>query len=632
MLFLVIAGGCAPEEVSTPAPPPHVSRNGVRKVTEGNDFKPFTDRAAWKARVRYLREQQLVACGLWPFPERCPLNPVVTKTIDRGDYVVENLYFASLPGFYVTGSLFRPKGKGPYAGILCTHGHDRKGRFQEGPEKTRDGKPNLDRHPYQARCITLARLGCVAFLYDMVGYADSTQVRHPPDMPPTRLPEGAHDLEGFECEQYLLSTMGLQTWNSMRAVDYLLSRPDVDPARIAVTGESGGATQTLMLMMTDDRLACAAPVCMVSTGFQGDCTCEQAALGKIGTDTVEFCAAFAPKPLIVVSATGDWTKEMIEKGGPEIRSTYELMGAADRVSIVRFEAPHNYNRTSREAVYAWFNRWLKLGHAEPIVEPPFEPIDPKELAVFDPQHPRPADALDAKSLKAQLIQSAGAATKRMSPDELRTALRHMLASDFPMSSDVDVKPRQKNLGITELIISRKDEDGKTIGGLVGSREHSGVGVVIVGASVTSEPYPRNELVLWPMFRNEKPGVTSVGFYPCFNRTLLAERVHDILTSVAYVKSRPGIKSVDLVGLGQSGPACLLARALCGDAVRRTVIENAGFSFASVKSVDDPMYLPGALRYGDLAGLSSLVPQGSDRLKTAEGKIPPAEIVDWLTRP
>src|SRR5262249_18834752 len=141
--LLVFIAGCTAEPASDGAvlvgPDPRVR---LRKVSEGNGFTPVTDRSRWERRVRSLREQQLVASGLWPAPDPCPLGPVVTRTIDRGDYVIENLYFASLPGFYVTGSLFRPKGPGRFPGVLCAHGHDRKGRFQDTGEKTRDGNPN----------------------------------------------------------------------------------------------------------------------------------------------------------------------------------------------------------------------------------------------------------------------------------------------------------------------------------------------------------------------------------------------------------------------------------------------------------------------------------------------------------
>jgi dienelactone hydrolase len=628
LALLVLLAGCTAELASDRAVPIGPDpRLRLRKVSEGNAFTPTADRSLWERRVRFLREQQLVASGLWPAPERCALNPVVTRTIDRGEYVVENLYFASLPGFYVTGSLFRPKRPGRFPGVLCTHGHDRKGRFQDTGEKTRDGNPNPDRFPYQARCITLARLGCVAFLYDMVGYADSKQMRHPGDMPATRPAEGTLDLEGLECEQYLLSTMGLQTWNSIRAVDYLLSRPDVDPDRIAVTGESGGATQTLMLMMTDARLAAAAPVCMVSTGFQGDCICEQAALGKIGSDTVEFCAAFAPKPLIVVSATGDWTKDMIEKGGPEIRSTYEAMGAGDRVNVVRFQAPHNYNRTSREAVYAWFNTWLRLGHPSAPTEPPFEPLDPKELAVFDEAHPRPADALDAKGLKDFLRRSAEAAATKLTASERRAALRHLVASDLPPPHSVRETSRTENA----LRLTRSNGSDVVVERFTPSAPRGAAAVVLgsrkdVVDALLTRGIP--VLAVRPFRRAERP--SSLGFFPCFNRTALAERVHDALTAIAWLKDQPGITRVDLVGCGAEGTTALLARALSGDAVGRTCAEDAGFSFRSIRSVDDDRFLPGALRYGDVAGLAASATSGD--LLREEGSLAAARMAEWLTRP
>ncbi len=647
---LILFAGCAPEPASDRAvltgPDPRLR---VRKVSEGNDFVPVADRPLWERRVRFLREQQLVASGLWPAPDRCPLNPVVTRTIDRGDYVIENLYFASLPGFYVTGSLFRPKAPGRHPGVLCAHGHDRKGRFQDTGEKTRDGKPNPDRFPYQARCISLARMGCAALLYDMVGYADSRQMRHPADMTAARPPEGTDDLEGLECEQVLVSTMGLQTWNGIRAVDYLISRPDVDADRIAVTGESGGATQTLMLMMTDPRLAAAAPVCMVSPGFQGDCTCEQAALGKIGCDTVEFCAAFAPKPLIVVTATGDWTKDLVEKGGPQIRAAYESMGAGDRVRIVRFQAPHNYNRTSREAVYAAFNSWLRLGRPA-TAEPPFEPLDPKELAVFDGAHPRPADALDAPGLKAFLLRTAEEGAKKLTRAERLAALRHLVASDLPPPHTV----RETSRAGAELRLARL-EGGDVAADLFTPAAPSGAAAVLLGSrkDVADALLARGFTVLAvrPFRRAERP--SSLGFFPCFNRTALAERVHDALTAAAWLKDQPGITRVDLVGCGTEGTTALLARGLSGDAVGRTCAEGAAFSFRSVRSADDDRFLPGALRYGDAAGLAALAAPGelllteargldeaplraaygtSSRLRTEEGSLSAEQLAEWLTGP
>lgn len=618
-----------------------------RRVSEGNDFKPYTDRAAWEARVRYLRKKSLVAAGLWPLPKKCPLNAVVTGEMDCGDYTIENVYFSSYPGFYVTASIYRPKGKGPFPAVLCAHGHAKLGRHAGSQLTTRDGKPNPDPWPYQARGAGFARLGCIAVLYDMVGYADAQQVRHPTDAPKVRVREGTDDFEGLEFEMHCLSSLGLQTWNSIRIVDYLLSRPDVSPDRIAITGGSGGATQTLMLMMTDERIAAAAPVCMVSTGFQGDCVCEQSALCKLDTDTVELAAAFAPKPLIVVGATGDWTKEIIEKGGPEISASYQLVGAADRVSVVRFEAPHNYNQRSREAVYDWFNRWLKIGKPKPTPELASHPVHSGLLEVFTAQHPRPADALDPAGLKRFLIASARQQLEEIRPtsaDKLRefrrvvgTGLEHMVATQLPPSDQVAAESQgtveRKSFRAERLLLSRKGGGEQIPAMLFVPKKPSGPGTVFVHPggkaeliATSGEPAPllagllekgQTVLAIDPFLTGEyhQPGkVTAapdvrIGFFPCFNRTLLAQRVHDVLTAVAYLRGKPNIKGVNLVGLGEAGPWCLLARGLCGDAVLRTAVDVNGFSFSRVKDVDDPMYIPGALHYGDLACLAALAAPG-----------------------
>jgi dienelactone hydrolase len=485
----------------------------------------------------------------------------------------------------------------------------------------------------------------------------------------------------------------------MRAVDYLLSRPDVDGRRVAITGGSGGATQTLMLMMTDPRLAAAAPVCMVSTGFQGDCTCEQAALGKIGTDTVEFSAAFAPRPLLVVGATGDWTKEIVEKGGPEIQASYRLAGAADKVGVVRLPAPHNYNRASREAVYTWLNRWWELGRPAPVREAPFEPLPPARLHVFNEQHPRPADALDAAGLKRLLIASAGRRLGQLRPAEagklsefrrvVGTALSHLVASELPGPAARDHARAESRGFVTRpgfraerLLLSRAGSGEQVPALLFVPAAPTGAAVVLVHAegkvgllTAAGEPGPllagllaRGRVVLAPdvflTSEYHQPGRPTAApdprtaFFACFNRTLLAQRVHDILTAVAYLRGRRDVTAVSLVGLKEAGPWCLLARGLCGPAVARTAVEVGGFRFEDVKDVEDPKYLPGALRYGGLPTLAALAAPGellladagafdaswirdacrnsginadSDRLVIENGTVGTERLLGWLLR-
>ena len=262
----------------------HSSTELIRTLHEGSNFKPYTDKASWQKRATYLREQVLISAGLWPMPEKCPLNTVIHGRIDRDDYTVEKVYFESYPGFYVTGNLYRPKGKaGPFPAVLSPHGHWENGRLYEASDNEvkrqlaggLEKEPDAARYPLQARCANLARLGCIVFFYDMIGFADAD-----PEHFPHR-----NTYRDLDSDLHGLSIFGLQTWDSIRSLDFLESLPDVDKTRIAITGASGGGTQSFMMMAIDDRLACAAPVNMISAGdHQGGCVCENNSLLRLGTE------------------------------------------------------------------------------------------------------------------------------------------------------------------------------------------------------------------------------------------------------------------------------------------------------------------------------------------------------------
>ena len=211
----------------------------------------------------------LVTLGLWPMFPKAPLNPIITGKLDRDDYTIEKVVLETFPGFTLSGNLYRPANQcGRVPAILCPHGHWEDGRMN--PE-------------VQQRCIRWAKLGCIVFMYDMVGYNDSKPF--------------PHVFLNDRLRRWGLSLPTLQTWNSIRALDWLSSLPDVDPARIGCTGESGGGTQTFLLTALDDRVKVSAPVVMVSDTFQGGCVCENAAGLRYGTDNVEFAALCAPRPL-----------------------------------------------------------------------------------------------------------------------------------------------------------------------------------------------------------------------------------------------------------------------------------------------------------------------------------------------
>src|SRR5580765_6272222 len=187
----------------------------------------------------------------------------------------------------------------------------------------------------------------VAFSWDMVGYNDMMQLGPHRQIATNRVNQ-----------LWNISLMGLQTWNSIRAVDFLESLPDVDKKRLACTGESGGGTQTFMLGSVDSRLAAQAPIVMVSHSMQGGCLCENAPGLRVDYSNMEIAAVPAPRPQKLVAATGDWTRATLTVEGPALRKIYDLFGASDRISYEIFNYNHNYNKTSREAVYRWFGKWL----------------------------------------------------------------------------------------------------------------------------------------------------------------------------------------------------------------------------------------------------------------------------------
>jgi dienelactone hydrolase len=636
------AGALNAEENATrllaPGVLPHDARLGRPKDLNGYfPFVPPSSRQQWEARRAELRQQILVATGLWPLPDKTPLQPVIHGRIDRDDYTIEKVFFASYPGHYVSGNLYRPKGKpGKRAAILSPHGHWRDGRFyeaketeaqslqQQGAEKTLTGA----RYPLQARCAQLARMGCVVFHYDMVGYADSRQIHH------------ATGFSDAEAELRLQSFMGLQTYNSIRALDFLASLPDVDPTRIGVTGASGGGTQSFILCAIDDRPAAAFPAVMVSTAMQGGCVCENCSYLRQGTGNVELAALFAPKPLGMTGAN-DWTREIETKGLPELKALYRLYGAQERVMARCFpQFGHNYNQVSRELMYNWFNVHLRLGQALPVVEQPFVPVPPRELSVFDETHPRPKDAADVSALRQYLTNQAQEQLRRLEPTSvirlqnfravLGAAFNVMIHDQLPASELVETNgagsAEQDGALLQSVFLGRRGEHEQIPALVVAPAKPNGSVVVWIHPRGKSsllrdgklDTFARAVLqkgttILAPdvfgtgEFGSKRLTINSkyAGFTFGYNRPLLANRVHDILTAVAIAKGELQARAIDLVGFDKAGPWVLIARALCGSAVRRTVANVDEFDFNKVTSIHHEMMLPGALKYGGLATAAAL---------------------------
>ncbi len=357
-----------------------------RTLNDRLEAPRFTSAGAWAARAQYLREHVLASAGLLPMPERTPLHPVIFDEVSHSDYTVSKVYFESLPGFFVTGNLYRPVGDGPFPAILSPHGHWTYGRLENTAVNSGPG-----------RAIGLARQGFVVFTHDMVGYGDSRQL--------------THGFGGRRESLWGLSLGGLQLWSH---------------DGFGVTGESGGGTQTFLLASIDPRVAVAAPVNMISLHMQGGCLCENMPGLRLDTNNVEIAGTIAPRPLLMVSATGDWTAETLEVEYPAMRSLYELLGAGGKVHAVRFAAEHNYNKDSREAMYAWMARWLQQapdGVKRP--ERSFSADKITDLLVFYGR-PLPDGAVTAGELTDRWIASAKAQLTAVPVGVRATALRHAL--------------------------------------------------------------------------------------------------------------------------------------------------------------------------------------------------------------
>jgi dienelactone hydrolase len=671
---------------------PDDSRLKKQRTLDDKDFylKVPPTREAWEARRKELREQLLVATGLWPMPEKTPLNPVIHGKIDRDDYTIEKVFFASMPGHYVSGNLYRPKGKtGMLAGVLCPHGHWKNGRFFDAGEA--EGKKQMDkgaeqtmnsaRYPLQARCAMLARMGCVVFHYDMVGVADSQPIGHA---------TGFADADG---ELRLQSAMGLQTWNSIRALDFLLSLPKVDAKRIGVTGASGGGTQTFMLCAVDDRPTVAFPAVMVSTEMQGGCVCENASYLRQFTGNIEIAGLFAPKPLGMTGAN-DWTLHIEQKGLPELKALYQLVGKeADVIAKCFPQFDHNYNQVSREVMYNWFDKYLDLGQKEPVAEKPFEPVPPADLSVFDATHARPADAAPVERLRQTVAEESDKQIEALKPKDaaslaefrrvIGTALPVMIHDRLPGKDAIEFKyvgdaGEKDGLHWRRFLIGRKG-DGEQIPAL-GFRGPKFDGTVVVWIHPEGKRSLMKDGKLVPAAQtilDKQASILAVdvfgtgefegaklppindkfaGYTFGYNRPLLANRVHDILTAVAFAKSHDETRTVHLVGFGKAGPWAALARALCRDAVARTAVDFDQFRFEKVRTTSDEMMLPGALKYGGLGALAALAAPGEllvhdhrgtgtgqwlnaaykaaghpDRFHHDADKMPPDKVVAWLLR-
>jgi Dipeptidyl aminopeptidases/acylaminoacyl-peptidases len=292
----------------------------------------YSGQVEWEARKKELQTCIREQLKISPFPEFKNLGVIYSKKRLLNGYFAENVAVESLPGVYVSGTLYRPaKGKGPFPAIMVAQGH---GETQHYGESS------------QLLSATLARMGAIVFSYDMFA-------------------KGEESLQFAFADHRTTMAPTMQAINSTKVLDFLSLLPEVDHSRIAMTGASGGGTQTFLLTALDERIAVSAPVVMVSSWFFGGCPCESGlpfhSCGTFGTNNAEIAAMAAPHPMLVVSDGGDWTANVPEMEFPFIKRIYGFYGKSESVENVHLlKEGHDYGPSKRQAVYKFFAKQLKL--------------------------------------------------------------------------------------------------------------------------------------------------------------------------------------------------------------------------------------------------------------------------------
>lgn len=468
--------------------------------------------------------------------------------------------------------------------MLVPHGHWKRGRVE-----------NTEVYSVPALCANLAVQGYVAFAYDMVGYNDTRQTPH-------KFGDSAAE------QLWSFSPLGLQLWNSIRALDFLESLPAVDGGRLAVTGASGGATQTLLLAAVDDRIKVSAPVVMVSASFQGDDVCEMAPGLRVGANNVEIAAMMAPRPMLLVSSTRDWTRNTPKEEFPAIQAIYRLYGRPERVAYAQIDAEHNYNGASRKAVYEFFARHLQGGRFNvPVAETESGDLQPEDLLIG----PRALSTIQNALANQDQVFAAWRDTARrqiaaLRDQQLREAFFTILGIEWPT--------RVVPLHASEWILLERAGHGERVPAewLPGPGRESVLLIDPEGSNAGRESAAAQDAIrrgdsvlLLNVYQtgSAKASRASGGRdFLTFHRSDDANRVQDILVGLAFLSSAEPHR-VRLVCLGNASAWCLLAASMAPIPVTLDADLTLG---GSDEELNRALFIPGLQRAGGLAGARRLL--------------------------
>ena len=585
-------------------------------------------------RRAYLRERMLNDLG--GFPERTPLNARVVGVLQRPGYRIEKVIFESQPHFYVTANLYLPTtGHPPYPAILFPLGHEP------------GGKTNPT---WQQMLGSLATKGFVALTWDPIGQGERLQI-YDEDLRESKVGDSTteHTVVGAQCLLIGDHLARYTIWDGMRALDYLLSRPEVDPTRVGLTGNSGGGTHTAYIAALDDRIQVAAPSCYITSWRLmlqtiGPQDAEQTFPFWLqdGLDYPDYLYAFAPKPYLLLSAIRDFFPIAgARETFAEAAKVYSAIGAKEKLGMFEADDGHGYNKTRRLAAYEWFGRWLK-GVEDKDPEPQIEMATPEELrctptgqvstslggeSVFTLNQKR-LERLKANR-RTQPVELPGKAQELIHYEPSSTSLQVRPYGTIPRSGyHIEKLTYESEPGITiPSLLFVPDGDGKRAGVLLVSGDGkkasapeaeqlvtSGMVVLSIdargfGETQVNTDVDRKEFDHY--FGDFKDAMTAL----LIGKTMVGMRALDITRGVDLLSARQGIDRGKIYVYGKKGGSVpSLYAAVLDRRIRKLILEDMLSSYDSVgeniihRQVFESV-VPGALNFYDLPDLvATLAPR------------------------
>ena len=591
------------------------------------------------ARADRIRADFLEAIGGLPTTD-APLNARITGVLERDGYRVEKLVYESLPGFFVTANVYVPTDRpGPFPAILGACGHSRL------------GKASLE---YQTAFIGLVRRGYLVLAYDPPVQGERLEYRE--ERGDSERPRAlGHIVPGLQCLLTRGTVARYFLWDGMRAIDYLLTRGDVDPRRLGAAGNSGGGTQSAFLGVVEPRLAAIAPSCFWTSWEDlwrlpesGPQDSEQVLPNFIRNRLgfADLLIAFAPKPALMLTATQDYFPVAGARNTfAEARPAFAVLSAADRIAYFEHDDRHGWSRPRREATYAWFDRWF-AETGGPVREP--EDIKPEEpdtlhctttgnvvtafesktvqqvnLALAEEVHARRTVPRESDPARARGLVAARVGTNLARSVPPATLLERGISAGRPYERiavepepgirlEVEVFPPPAPAGRRPAVIFAR-QDGEAVRGVPDDAwgpwldaDHVVVGVRVRGALVQlANPKP-----FWS--ENYRTAMRAI----LLGKTMLGMRVQDLLAVHDYVQGRSDIDGtrVTVVGAGPMGVVALCAAAL-EPKIRHVVAEQSLSSYLDILRAREypetlvDLVVPNALEDFDLPDLAALAGPG-----------------------